>query len=345
MPLPPTVLVVAAPGDLSADLVVRELSERGTDVHRIDPNDLGDPGVLRLTGYADDEPLRFVLSDEHRTTPSAAIVSVFWWHPDAPEGWSQGESRAVLEGLLYGLEGVLWMNHPHRSAAAKPGPRQLKRAAALGFRTPQTIYTNDPEEAGRFAEEHGGRAVCKTLTGHSERFVPARITTVEDIAAGADSIRKAVHYFQQPVEKVHDIRLTVVGDRLFPCKITSGNGSLDWRSVPEEELSFEPVGVNQPLVKKVQKLMTEFGLEYAAFDFAVDSSGTWWFLEANPSGQFGFVQATTGMVISRAIGDHLIVSAMASRVFTPDGGHRASSGGGRRLKAREMEGHPELPEE
>ncbi|MGW0580095.1 hypothetical protein ACWD25_29955 [Streptomyces sp. NPDC002920] len=323
-------LVVAAPGDLSADLVVRELTGRGTDVHRIDPNDLVKPGVLRLTGYADNEPLRFVLADEHRTTPSAAIVSVFWWHPDAPEGWSQGESRAVLEGLLYGLEGVLWVNHPHRAAAAKPGPGQLKQAATLGFRTPHTIYTNDPEEAARFAGEHNGRAVCKTLTGHSERFVPARIVTADEIEADAAAVSRAVHYFQQPVEKVYDIRLTVIGDRLFPCKINGKGGKLDWRVVPEEELSFEPVAVSQPLVKKIQKLMGQLGLEYAALDFAVDSHGTWWFLEANPSGQFGFVQAATGMVISRSIAEHLVETAMATRVFTPDGGHRASSGSGRR---------------
>ncbi|MEU3618835.1 hypothetical protein ABZ725_41910 [Streptomyces sp. NPDC006872] len=330
MLLPPTVLVVAAPGDLSADLVVRELDNRGTDVHRINPADLVKPGVLRLTGYADEDPLRFIISDEHRTTPSASIVSVFWWHPDAPEGWAQGESRAVLEGLLYGLEGVVWVNHPLKSAAAKPGPGQLKQAAMLGFRTPRTIYTNDPMEAVAFADEHGGQAVCKTLTGHSERFVPARIVTAEEIEADADAVRRAVHYFQQPVEKVHDIRLTVIGERLFPCKVTSRGGSLDWRAVPEEDLRFEPVRMSQGLIKKVERLMLQLGLEYAAFDFAVDASGTWWFLEANPSGQFGFVQAATGMALSRAIAEHLYESAMASRVFTPDGGHRASSSGKKR---------------
>ncbi len=330
MPLPPTVLVVAAPGDLSAGLVVRELEEHGTDVHRINLADLVEPGALRVTGYADDEPLRFLLSDEHRTTASASIVSVFWWHPKAPDGWAQTESRAVLESLLFGLEGVLWVNHPHKAAAAKPGPAQLKHAADVGFRTPHTIYTNDPAEAASFAAEHGGRAVCKILTGPAERFLPARIVTTEDIGSEAGSVRKAVHYFQQPIEKAYDIRLTVVGERLFPCKITKANRTLDWRAVPEEELTFAPAAISNPLSTKVLKLMRELGLEYAALDFAVDTAGTWWFLEANPSGQFGFVQAATKMVISRALADHLIQSAMVTRVFTPDGGHRASSGPGRR---------------
>ncbi|MFD4608243.1 hypothetical protein ACFWOT_09015 [Streptomyces sp. NPDC058440] len=325
MTLPPTVLVVAAPSDLSADLVVRHLSEHA-NVHRVDPNDLVKPGVLRMTGHADDKPLRFELADEHRTTLSSAIVSVWWWHPDPPDGWAQAESRAVLEGLLYGLEGVLWVNHPSRAAAARSGPTQLNRAANLGFRIPDTIYTNDPREAVNFALDHGGEAVCKTLLGHSERFVPARVVTVEEIEAERESIRKAMHYFQQPVQKVYDVRLTVVGDRLFPCKVSSRGGDLDWRAVPEEELSFEPISISLPLAQKVRKLMGLLGLEYGALDFAVDAAGTWWYLETNPSGQFGFVESTTGMVISRAIADHLVQSAMANRVFTPDGGHKASSG-------------------
>lgn len=331
MPLPPTVLVVAAPDDLGADLVVRQLTQRETDIHRIDPNDLARPGVLRMTGSSDEGPLRFKIEDEHRVTLSPSIVSVFWWHPEPAAGWAQTESRTVLENFLYGLDNVLWVNHPHRNRAARPGPSQLKAAANLSLRTPPAVYTNDPAEAIRFAESYGGKVVCKTLTGHSERFVPARIVTLEDIEADAENVRESMHYFQQPVDKVYDVRLTVIGDRMFPCKITSSQG-LDWRAVPEQDLTFEPTAIGLPLATKVTKLMSSLGLEYAAWDFAVDSSGTWWFLEANPAGQFGFVEAATGMVISRAIADHLTQAAMATRVFTPGGGHRASSGPGLRRK-------------
>lgn len=322
-PFHPSVLVVAAPDDLGADLVVRELEGHQVDIHRVTPNDLARPGLLKMTGHSDEEPLRFRLSDEHRTTLSSSIVSVFWWHPEPAEGWEQTESRFVLENFLHGLDNVLWVNHPHRALTARPGPVQLKVAHDLGFHTPPAIYTNDPDEAAEFASEHGGQVVCKTLVGHPDRFIPARIVSVEEIRAGAESIRLAVHYFQRIVDKVHDIRLTVIGERLFPCKITAEG--LDWRAVPEQEQRYEAVGISQPLAVKVGKLMSRLGLEYAALDFSVDRSGTWWFLEANPFGQFGFVQATTGMAISRAITDHLTQAAMATRVFTPDGGHRASS--------------------
>lgn len=42
-------------------------------------------------------------------------------------------------------------------------------------------------------------------------------------------------------------------------------------------------------------------LAYGAFDFAEDGDGTWWFLECNQGGQFGFVQLETGQPIAEAV--------------------------------------------
>jgi hypothetical protein len=47
--------------------------------------------------------------------------------------------------------------------------------------------------------------------------------------------------------------------------------------------------------------MRQAELAYGAFDFVEDADGTWWFLECNQSGQFGFVEADTGQPIARTI--------------------------------------------
>jgi hypothetical protein len=46
-------------------------------------------------------------------------------------------------------------------------------------------------------------------------------------------------------------------------------------------------------------------LAYGAFDFAEDGDGTWWFLECNQSGQFGFIEVDTGQPISRRVAEWL----------------------------------------
>lgn len=51
--------------------------------------------------------------------------------------------------------------------------------------------------------------------------------------------------------------------------------------------------------------MNHFGLVYGAFDFAVDAVGTWWTLECNPAGQYGFIEDATGLPITAALADVL----------------------------------------
>lgn len=47
--------------------------------------------------------------------------------------------------------------------------------------------------------------------------------------------------------------------------------------------------------------MAALGLRYGAIDMIVDPAGTHWLLEANPNGQFGFIEHITGMPLSAAV--------------------------------------------
>jgi hypothetical protein len=47
--------------------------------------------------------------------------------------------------------------------------------------------------------------------------------------------------------------------------------------------------------------MAALGLRFAALDFIVAPDGRWWFLEANPNGQWGFIEDATGQPIADAI--------------------------------------------
>lgn len=51
------------------------------------------------------------------------------------------------------------------------------------------------------------------------------------------------------------------------------------------------------------------GLAWAAFDFVIDTTGAWWFLESNGSGQYGWLEAQTGAPITAALADLLSAGA------------------------------------
>lgn len=55
----------------------------------------------------------------------------------------------------------------------------------------------------------------------------------------------------------------------------------------------------------IQRHLAALDLQYGAFDFAITSDEKYIFLECNPGGQFGWIEANTTLPITRAIADLL----------------------------------------
>ncbi|CAM5581611.1 hypothetical protein STENM327S_07357 [Streptomyces tendae] len=103
------------------------------------------------------------------------------------------------------------------------------------------------------------------------------------------------------VAKRADIRLTVVGEELLAARKTApaslGPDEVDVRFAASAE-SWRPAEVPPRVAEQVRAYLRAAGLAYGALDFAEDGDGTWWFLECNQSGQFGFVEVDTGQPIA-----------------------------------------------
>ena len=103
------------------------------------------------------------------------------------------------------------------------------------------------------------------------------------------------------MDKEFEVRLTVVGDEMFPVAIRSRSeaGKADWRS-DYDALEYEPVDLPAEVARRVRRFMNIYGLNYGAFDFAVRPDGEWVFYECNPAGQWQFVAQATGLPIAEA---------------------------------------------
>lgn len=164
----------------------------------------------------------------------------------------------------------------------------------------------------RFARQCDGRLVVKPLAhgtileeGPSKALFTHRLSTADLIdLAGVDA---TAHLFQQLIiDKVFEVRLTVVGRRVFAAALRSDSaaGQVDWRR-DYSALRYRVIEPPDPVTKGVAAFMDEFGLNFGAFDFAVDTEGVWWFFECNSAGQFRFVEQATGLPITSALADLL----------------------------------------
>ncbi|MFF2515585.1 ATP-grasp ribosomal peptide maturase [Streptomyces sp. NPDC058086] len=312
------VLIVAASDDWPTDRVVVELEQRGVEVFRMDTTDF--PQRLALAGRIDQAcAWTGELATEHRTVDLSRVGAVYYRAPGAfqfPEGMSGPEARFAAAQARAGLGGVLsalecrWVNHPTAMARAEYKPVQLAAARACGLTIPATLVTNRPEDVRTFATQVG-QVVCKPVASpvliedgrlksvYTHRLTPSDLYDLR-------GIRTTAHLFQAWVSKAYEVRLTVVGERMFAAAIHARSGAAyeDWRS-DYGALTYTATTVPDEVAAGMTRLMKRLQLRYGAADFVVGPQGPWTFLEVNPCGQWDWIQGETGLPIAEAIADDL----------------------------------------
>ncbi|MGF1430850.1 ATP-grasp ribosomal peptide maturase [Kitasatospora sp. LaBMicrA B282] len=310
---PGSVLVLTNSRDSTADVVLRILAERRVPVVRVDPAVDLHSGAS-LTARYDAGGQRGTLVTPTRALDLRHVRSVWWRRPTAYCGPSDLDGQDAefagsqmfwgVGGILASLPGAHYMNHPWQIRNGEYKPAQLAAALRCGLRVPETTITLDPAEARRFCA--GRSAVYKPLWNTRYRDLNDKAqqvwVRVVDPADITDRISACPHLFQAKVEKIFDVRLTAVGTRLFATRITSPE--LDWRR-RQDLLTYEPISTPDSVAASVARYLSEMGLVFGAFDFAVTADGDWYFLECNPSGQWAWFPAEITTPIARAIADEL----------------------------------------
>ncbi|MFJ3906152.1 MvdC/MvdD family ATP grasp protein [Streptomyces sp. NPDC090025] len=200
----------------------------------------------------------------------------------------------------HGIEGSL--STPTRTA-------DLSRVRSLYYRRPSGFaFTHLDEQDTRFAvtqARYGLGGVYKPLSTPLYR-VDGVSCTVEVAEVTADQVDDRVagtaHLFQHRVDKVADVRVTVIGREVFSVRIDSD--LLDWRT-DYDRLTYSVVEPPPGITDALHRYLDHFGLVFGAFDFAVDRAGAWWFLECNPSGQWAWMEPETGLPMVAAMADLL----------------------------------------
>lgn len=249
-----------------------------------------------------------------------AIRSVYYRRPTQfvfPDQVSQpdallaaAEARHGLGGTLAALD-ALWINDPSLAARAEYKPLQLRVAADAGLTLPPTLVTSDHRTAVEFAAVHGP-IVCKPLSslvlgdrdGQPLITYTTRVdvTTIDPVQFGTTT-----NLLQRWVPKVVDCRVTMVGRRPFAAavKAASRAGHVDWRA-DYSSLTYAPIEVPPEVAAGMLRYLTAFGLRFAAFDFGIDPDGQWWFYEANPNGEWLWIEVETGLEISSSMAELLV---------------------------------------
>lgn len=184
---------------------------------------------------------------------------------------------------------------------------QFQMAAKAGFSIPATLITSSASHAVNFLKKHE-RVVVKPLNiefvrseGKLSATYTSRISGDKPIDFSGLKVSPVI--FQQELTG-EDIRVTVIGTEVFPCiieKTDLAKDRVDWRlSLNDGSIKlYKDTNFPASLAQSCVKMIKAMGLQFGAFDFIRDiNNGTYWFLELNPNGQWGFVELASGMPLS-----------------------------------------------
>jgi glutathione synthase/RimK-type ligase-like ATP-grasp enzyme len=305
------IVVISHEGDLHARRVLERLGEWGRDAFLFDIADFPNESTLTID-YNDPQHPRVRLAHRRKGTVELTDATAVWWRrpqfvnldaiSDADaRGFAFGEWHEALQGLNHLLV-CPWMNPPTNDDAASRKALQLAVAHSLGMTVPDTLMTSDAGEARAFVERHGvGRTIYKIFSATHQVWRETRLVRADDLEL-LDSLQLAPVIFQEYIPAVADIRVTIVGDAIFPMAIDSRGTSyeVDFR-VSLAEARTSAVELPDRMMAALKLLMKRFGLVYGAVDLRLTDSGDYVFLEINPAGEFLFAENGTGFPITDAV--------------------------------------------
>jgi len=123
-----------------------------------------------------------------------------------------------------------------------------------------------------------------------------------------ESVRHGPTFLQGLVAKRRDIRVTVIGEQIFPAAIDSQAvevARIDFRKADIMDLPHVPITLPEPVAHACVQLVKQLGLNFGAIDLIETPDGEYVFLENNPNGQWYWVEMITGQPMACAMADLL----------------------------------------
>ena len=317
-------LVVTNKSDLACDFLILRLKERRIPFFRLNTEDYGKVFQVNMSliGGAASYEIEF---SGGRLMTETDIGAFYFRQPVSPDVsadvvesdrvFARREANELLRSLWRLIDRGKWLNHPKSLWLASNKVEQLTVAQMLGFNIPATCVSASEPTVRGFIENCGERVICKAVKhGFLRQGRTVQVATTQRI--GPEFLDRLRDYapvpmiFQEEIAKDFDVRVTVVGDRVFATAIHSQEHpetAVDWRlwDMHDFDLRHEAIRLPSRLEVLCQQITRRFDLRYAAIDLVKTDQGEYVFLELNPNGQWAWIEQKAGYPIRDALIDCL----------------------------------------
>ncbi len=316
----PRIWIISTKLDAATDVVIEKLRDLSAETHRLDTEDFPYDSslTLRFSPVSPDPDLVW----RQRNDESDILIrpTALWYRririPQLPEGQNPGihdfctrNARSALLSAALLCEARV-MSSPTAIWSAENKPVQLKAANLAGLIVPQTVITNDPQVVKASFHEFGGQMIIKPLRtgyvddGTQQWAIYTSQVLREHLEHLGNDLDPAPAIYQKLIPKACDVRVTIVGRKLFAAEIDSQideSASIDWRRTTNPELPHRRTQLPEKLQSALFHLMDLLGISFGAIDLVRLTTGDYVFLEVNPSGQWLWLDDKLDLGISDAV--------------------------------------------
>ena len=214
----------------------------------------------------------------------------------ADRKFAEQEYRAFYHSIAYTLETLpVWCINKFSAARFIHNKAvQLNLARGCGLRVPETLLSNSPRLIREFVGRNSSRTIGKGFSPHVwQRNDEDGVSVTEtfkltpELLPSDEILTYAPGIYQERVEKQFDIRMVIMGHRVYSFALHNPKKALDWRQdAGLGNVQVEIIATPPDVEKGILEFARQAKICFGSVDFAVDNKGQWWFLEINEQGQF-----------------------------------------------------------
>lgn len=313
-------LIITNKSDLASDYLILRLNEVGIPFLRFNTEELGRGAILDINITAKTADFSLVI-EEKGALDRSSVSGVYFRQPVAPEPeadvqpsdreFAKRELRESLRSLWRLIEPEKWLNHPRHLWLASNKIEQLSVALSLGFEVPDTCVTTSEALVRDFYDRHNGKIIAKAVK-HGFYRRGSSVTVAPTQRVDRDFLERFAGFaalptiYQREIPKAFDVRVIVLDGNVFATAIHSQEHpetTVDWRVWDFEKLEMKHERIKLPcqIETLCKEITRRYNLRFSAIDLVLTPSGTWYFLEMNPNGQWAWIEAKVGYPIRDTI--------------------------------------------
>ena len=310
-----TILLITNKNDITTDFIVNELTRQNASFYRLNTEEIGNSVEIHF----DFENGTYDLIDNtlKKRINLSNIISVYFRRPEiksnfqdvssSEKNFLQREISASLETLYILLSNANWLNSLDSIRKAENKSYQLLKAKQIGLTIPPSIISSNSDSVLKFYEKCEKDCIIKPIrNGLIQDDDVETIIFTSKISLNQnniDRIKSCPVYIQKHINKLADVRVTVVGDSVFAAKIHSQEdkeSQVDWRR-SENLLNHTILELPKEIQNMCVNYVKSLNLTFGAIDFILTEKSEYIFLEINPNGQWAWIERRLGLPIAKTI--------------------------------------------